>query len=446
MTLPLFVYLTLTSVVYLILRSIYRLTLHPLASFPGPKLAAITRAYEVYFEVVKGGRFSDEIKRMHDTYGPIVRYNPSELHIIDPSFYDQIYNFNHDIDRPPMTFSNLQNSPSFKQHRIRRKAYGSYFSKAAVLQLEEVIISNVRLLCDRFAEVVIAAKPIDLGLYIRSLTSEIILEYSLAQRYGFLADPIKAESYFKGQNSLFKALYPYRESTIIFTIMNAMTKLPDFMLKNNPILAFSKELERRLAMLRTGNDASVRTLSSKHRVLYEDRPNFALPLEDKTEVAQLQSAQMLVGAGFETTAYTLETCFFHLCDQWTLLDRLRREVEDAFPDVDTEMDLTKLEKLPFLNAVVEESLRMSLGVITRLPRINTHEDMTYTESKTGLEWKIPKGWAVGMSIRFMHYNDEVFVDPKRFEPERWLQGEKSVLLRRHLVPFSRGARVCLGKE
>lgn len=446
MTLPLFTYLIPATLIYLILRSIYRLTLHPLAHFPGPKLAAITRVYEVYFEIVKGGRFSDEIKRMHDIYGPIVRYSPSQLHIIDPSFYDQIYNFDHHIDRPPATFSNLQNSPSFEQHRIRRKAYGSYFSKAAVLQLEEVIVSNVRMLCDRFAEAVIAAKPVDLGLYFRSLTSEIILEYSLAQRYGFLADPAKAEGYFKSQNSLFKALYPYRESTIMFTIMNAMMMLPDFMLKDNPVIAFSKELERRLAMLRTGDDSSVRTLSSKHKVIYEDRPNFALPPEDKTELAQLQSAQMMVSAGFETTAYTLETCFFHLCNQRVLLDKLRKELEAAFPDVEAEMTWTKLEKLPYLSAVVEESLRMSLGVIARLPRINSHKDMIYTESKTGREWKIPKGWAVGMSIRFMHYNDEVFVEPKRFEPERWLQGESSEVLRRHLVPFSRGARVCLGKE
>ncbi len=36
--------------------------------------------------------------------GPIVRVNPSELHIDDPSFYDQLYNFGPELDRPRNTF------------------------------------------------------------------------------------------------------------------------------------------------------------------------------------------------------------------------------------------------------------------------------------------------------------------------------------------------------
>ena len=440
-----FLYLIAFGLLYLVLRSIYRLTLHPLASFPGPKLAAITRAYEVYFEVVKGGRFSDEIKRMHDVYGPVVRYNPSELHIIDPSFYDQIYNFDPHLDRPVTTLNSLQQSPSFEQHRIRRKVYGPFFSKAAVLQLEEVILSNVRQLCDRFSEATVDQKPRSLGLLFRCLTSEIILEYGLAQSWGFLRDPEKSEVFFKGQNTLFKSLYLYRESPIMHNIFNAAMKLPDSMVKQQPIVVFKKELERRLELLRTGNDASVRTLSSKHRVFYEERPKSALPAGDKTEKANLGSAELLISAGFETTAYTLETCFFHLCDQHHRYARLRREVESAFSD-EKEMTWTKLERLPYLSAVVDESLRMSLGVMSRLVRVNNHEDMFYTEAKTGKKWRIPKGTGVAMSSRFMNYNPEVFTEPTAFEPERWLQGEKSEWMKKHLTSFSRGARVCLGRE
>lgn len=49
--------------------AIYRLYLSPIAKFPGPKLAALTSWYEIYFNIVRDGQWLWEIKRMHEEYG-----------------------------------------------------------------------------------------------------------------------------------------------------------------------------------------------------------------------------------------------------------------------------------------------------------------------------------------------------------------------------------------
>lgn len=48
---------------------LYRLVLHPLAKYPGPKLAAATNWYEFYYDVIKQGGFTHHIQDLHKQYG-----------------------------------------------------------------------------------------------------------------------------------------------------------------------------------------------------------------------------------------------------------------------------------------------------------------------------------------------------------------------------------------
>ena len=54
---------------YLVYGAIYRLYFSPIAKFPGPKLAALTRLYELYYEIVKGGQYTFKIRELHEKYG-----------------------------------------------------------------------------------------------------------------------------------------------------------------------------------------------------------------------------------------------------------------------------------------------------------------------------------------------------------------------------------------
>jgi hypothetical protein len=81
----------------------YRLFLHPLAQFPGPKLAAITRYYEAYYDIVQNGQYTFKIVEMHKKYGTV----PS-LH--DLSFIDTSCGSNLSFPKVPSFASVLTSS------------------------------------------------------------------------------------------------------------------------------------------------------------------------------------------------------------------------------------------------------------------------------------------------------------------------------------------------
>ena len=57
---------------YSICLILYRLFFHPLSKFPGSKIAAATKWYEFYWDIIsgEGGQYTWEIERMHEAYGP----------------------------------------------------------------------------------------------------------------------------------------------------------------------------------------------------------------------------------------------------------------------------------------------------------------------------------------------------------------------------------------
>lgn len=57
------------TVLYYATVVLYRLYLHPLARFPGPKLAAATRLYEGYYDLYQKGQYTFKIAQLHKQYG-----------------------------------------------------------------------------------------------------------------------------------------------------------------------------------------------------------------------------------------------------------------------------------------------------------------------------------------------------------------------------------------
>ncbi len=61
--------LTILQLGWLAYGIVYRLFLSPLATIPGPRLAALTSWYEIYYDMVEPGKYVWKIKRLHEEYG-----------------------------------------------------------------------------------------------------------------------------------------------------------------------------------------------------------------------------------------------------------------------------------------------------------------------------------------------------------------------------------------
>ncbi|CAG8887140.1 unnamed protein product [Penicillium nalgiovense] len=173
---------------------IYRLYFSPLAKFPGPRLAAATSLYEFYFDIIRGGQFMFELNRLHDKYGPILRINPHELHIKDPSYYDTVYGGPlNKRDRLPsftqtgLPLSTFQTAPH-GLHRERRKLLSPFLSTQSVTSLQPLIQEKVDLVCNHMSRRVGTGEFFDLHSILASFAGDVLSAYVLGREncYGYL--------------------------------------------------------------------------------------------------------------------------------------------------------------------------------------------------------------------------------------------------------------------
>lgn len=174
----------------------------------------------------------------------------------------------------------------------------------------------------------------------------------------------------------------------------------------------------------------------------------ALPESEKAMPRMAGEGMILLNAGTETTSWTLAVVTFHMLSKPQVLDRLNEELRAAVPYA-RNLSWASLEKLPFLNAVIMEGLRLSYGISARSPRIAEEEDLVYSGLDQGgnkIEYVIPRGWAVGMSTALAHHNEDLFPNSHEFVPERWIdkEGNRRPDLEKHIMSFSKGSRQCVG--
>jgi cytochrome P450 len=159
----------------------------------------------------------------------------------------------------------------------------------------------------------------------------------------------------------------------------------------------------------------------------------------------------LIGAGADTIATTLSALVFYLLRYPSTLQCLTSEIRETFKSLDEIRSGGKMASCVYLDAAIEETLRMSPPVTATLPREVQKGGIIIDDNF------IPEGVVVGVPAYVVQHDADVFPQPWLFQPERWIVGSRYQSLseatakaditrmRASMCPFSLGSRGCVGK-
>ena len=344
-----------------------RLYFHPLSKFPGPRLYAGSHLPYLFYEKL-AGTFYKDVAALHERYGPIVRIAPNRL-AIEPSIaWKEIF-----AHRPPARGEFQKDKRHFRNpdsliaaytddHRRQRRQLSQAFSEVAMYQQEVYIKRYINLLIEQLSRLTEEGKIVDLVQWFNFTSFDIIGELTFAESFDCLSN---------GE------YHPW--ITLIFTSIKAAANLQFIM--QYPLLkplawymVGKKGLERGRQHREAARQRAERRMAlgpvdeRKDFMTYILRDNDDTGKGGMTHNEIVQNTGLLMGAGSETTAGALSGLCFYLSKSPHAYSRLTKEIRSSFQS-EEEINMRAVAQLPYLQACIEEGLRLYSPVPDLSPRV-----------------------------------------------------------------------------
>ncbi|OGM47415.1 hypothetical protein ABOM_002546 [Aspergillus bombycis] len=414
--------------------AVYRLWIHPLRSYPGPRWWAIWRVPYIHSNI--RGSLVRDLQRLHEQFGPVVRIAPNELSFITPEAATPIYTSNPEFPKDPMHLPPFHNgtpgilAADHTHHRRYRRLLAFSFSDKGLRQQRGLIERSVDLLITRFHENC-GQGPLDLTLWFNWATFDIIGDLAFGDSFGCL-DNVQTHPWIASIQGNVK----------LIPILNGLRRYRlDSLLR---LLGSRKLLEQRRRNAQFTTDQVDRRLqnSSTPRgdiwdAVLAQKPDAEAPM---TREEMISNASAIVLAGSETSATLLSGCVWLLLKSPGHLHQLTSHIRSQFTHA-SEIDSQSVSRVEGLQAVLEESLRLYPPVPMQSNRI-----VPPTGAHIAGGW-VPGGTSVGLQQFVACRSSMNFHRPNEFLPERWQgQGEFAYDRREASQPFSIGPRNCIGRQ
>ncbi|PYH48470.1 cytochrome P450 [Aspergillus saccharolyticus JOP 1030-1] len=413
-----------------------RLYWHPLRQIPGPLLAGLTEWWEFYFDVIENGTLVQTLPRLHQKYrSPVIRISPNHVHVNDPDFYNIVYRAGTDYRKAPSFYKALGYPNSLisildpQKHRVFRNTIAPLFSPAALDLCAPRIHRVVLRAASKIVDGLQTGSPIQIQQLYRCLAMDVIY-VTLFGQHGMFVDDYER---------------PHELITSIDQFTDRMWLVKHFPIVNKIALnfpgyaRFRQQCESWVDEVRQRRSRGHLTTSDGITTIFDAmlQPNEQKGYESRTSEELIDEAALFIIAGSDTSAYTLTSATYYLLTNPCALARLRNELDTHLLFDRAACKWEEVRKLPYLTAVIKETLRLSTPIPGITPRVVPAAGVRVQD------YFLPGGTIVSITHRSIHDNPDIFPEPTLFQPERWL-GEKGKALDRWLVAFSKGSRQCIG--
>ena len=407
-----------------------------LSHIPGPLICRLTSLW-VWIHSYLGDECR-QIDALHAKYGPVVRIAPNEVVFSEGEALAPIYSERGGFLKSPayanFDFEDHQTIFSARDpaHRAKRsKAVVPMFSTAAIRSSVDTIEGCIDQFMKRLQREVEEARsraketgrshPVDVLNLTRGLALDAVTSYLFGKSYD-------------GCNEKTSRL-----SASMF--VDSVVSFGRFFYLPNYLFGHVFTICQRLSPPSPEENESIEKVDTFTRNLTHDPPSenlYQTRLLNSGITPEETNIQMqdVIFAGTDTTGTNLALLLWNLTNHPSVLHKLQQELTDA--------ETTDPSTLPYLNATIKETLRLSMANPTRFPRIVPPSSWTYTSPSTSKSYHLPSGTQVGLQPWTLHFNPSVFPDPHTFNPDRWLNPTKE--MQRDWIPFNIGARQCIARN
>jgi cytochrome P450 len=246
------------------------------------------------------------------------------------------------------------------------------FSPSAIEGAENLIVESVKALCEAFSRQDQAGKSSNLLYAFRCMAMDTITTFCFGKPIYAVDAPGFEAPIVMAMDASMPVFVGFKHSELFKNmIMKCPPKLSRILSPETSGLIDLQQLLRQQISELTNDPEKLKALP--HNMTIYHRLMDADAYRDKkmpSAGSLYEEGQALMFGGADTVGNTLMVGTYHLLRHPEIMQKLKQEVHTAWPSLSgPEPKVRNLESLPYLNAVIKESLRLSSGVISGLLRI-----------------------------------------------------------------------------